>query len=714
MKKTLVSIFLFLGFSFPFSAYAQLNTTQGGTGTSSPSGILYGTTGNLHLQTVNVGSGLTFSAGTLSANSSGGGSGNVSTSTGETAGQLAYWTSTNGTPALLGKVATTSLGVTGPITFSGTLFAQIGGTGGNFGCTTASSGVTGCLSGTDWTTFNGKLANVTADAPLSGSGTSGSHLVLSTAGTWSGNAGTATALAANGTNCSAGNYPLGVDASGNAESCTAAAAGTVTAVSVATANGFAGSSGGGATPALTLTTTATGLLWANGTAIAASSTPTAAVFIATSTTVASQFQQATSTQITLGTVWNTGITSALVSVDANHKENAYAGSSGVCTNQFPTSLSALGVLGTCTSVTDAFFSGQLGLSHGGTNASLSGANQVPYINSGNTALTNDTLFSRLATQGSLLLGTTTAQYGLQTLGTSTAPQVLLSDNAAADNMWILRSAGNNLYVATSTAAATSSVSAFRLDSNGLPYFPMLGTSGVVSVGAGGVLSAGTLSIGNGGTNATSCGTTGAVWYYDGTRFVCATNMTYNGATGQLLTFTNASSTNLTTGYLNVSNANATTSVTGNVSIASTSPNTLVVKDGFGTQQVVDSTASSTGNEFQVTATSSGLAMFAINALNGHITASSTGATPGISSCGTGSPVMGASANDVVGSFTTGTSASACTITFASAYSSTPVVVVSDSNTSAVIDVSAISTTAFTISLASALSADTVYYMVVMP
>lgn len=37
----------------------------------------------------------------------------------------------------------------------------------------------------------------------------------------SGNAGTATALAANGANCSAGNYPLGVDASGAVETCTA-------------------------------------------------------------------------------------------------------------------------------------------------------------------------------------------------------------------------------------------------------------------------------------------------------------------------------------------------------------------------------------------------------------------------------------------------------------------------------------------------------------
>jgi len=34
---------------------------------------------------------------------------------------------------------------------------------------------------------------------------------------------TATALAANGTNCSAGSYALGVDASGNAESCTSLA-----------------------------------------------------------------------------------------------------------------------------------------------------------------------------------------------------------------------------------------------------------------------------------------------------------------------------------------------------------------------------------------------------------------------------------------------------------------------------------------------------------
>ena len=45
--------------------------------------------------------------------------------------------------------------------------------------------------------------------------------------------------------------------------------GTVTAVSVVSANGLAGTSSGGATPALTLTTTITGLLKGNGTAISA-------------------------------------------------------------------------------------------------------------------------------------------------------------------------------------------------------------------------------------------------------------------------------------------------------------------------------------------------------------------------------------------------------------------------------------------------------------
>lgn len=99
-----------------------------------------------------------------------GGSGNVATSTTETSGFLAYFTSTGGTPAKLGQVATSSLAVTAPITFSGTLGSQVGGVLGSFGCTAASAGVTGCLSGTDWSTFNNKQATIGVTYPIKLSG----------------------------------------------------------------------------------------------------------------------------------------------------------------------------------------------------------------------------------------------------------------------------------------------------------------------------------------------------------------------------------------------------------------------------------------------------------------------------------------------------------------------------------------------------------------
>lgn len=48
----------------------------------------------------------------------GGGSGTVSTSTNETSGSLAYWTSNSATPALLGQVATGTLSATSPLSLS--------------------------------------------------------------------------------------------------------------------------------------------------------------------------------------------------------------------------------------------------------------------------------------------------------------------------------------------------------------------------------------------------------------------------------------------------------------------------------------------------------------------------------------------------------------------------------------------------------------------
>ena len=91
-------------------------------------------------------------------------------------------------------------------------------------CDTASASTFGCLTSAFFSKFNS--ATTTFTSPLTY--TLGTNAVtLDTTGTWSGNAGTATALAANGANCSAGSYPLGVDANGAVESCTVAGSGGI-------------------------------------------------------------------------------------------------------------------------------------------------------------------------------------------------------------------------------------------------------------------------------------------------------------------------------------------------------------------------------------------------------------------------------------------------------------------------------------------------------
>lgn len=182
--KFLIAIFVILVISLFFSLRSASAATcsgafVGGTGICYPTvpikgDVLVGDGVGSWVQTATSSLGIT--------GSGGGGSGNVATSAAETAGFLPYYTSTNGTPATIGKVATTSLGVSGPITFSGTLFAQVGGTGGTFGCTTATGSVAGCLSAADWTTFNGKgsgsVTSVSGNNGLTGTVTTTGNIGL--------------------------------------------------------------------------------------------------------------------------------------------------------------------------------------------------------------------------------------------------------------------------------------------------------------------------------------------------------------------------------------------------------------------------------------------------------------------------------------------------------------------------------------------------------
>lgn len=101
---------------------------------------------------------------------SSGGTGSVGTSSLETSGFLAYWNTTSGYPAKLDKVATTSLGVTGPITFSGTLGAQVGGANGSFGCAT-------CLTANQSITLSGAITGSGATAITTAFGSLGAGVL---------------------------------------------------------------------------------------------------------------------------------------------------------------------------------------------------------------------------------------------------------------------------------------------------------------------------------------------------------------------------------------------------------------------------------------------------------------------------------------------------------------------------------------------------------
>ena len=191
----------------------------------------------------------TFSCGTDSTGSS---VGTVSTSSTPTIGNLAYWTST-AFPSLLGTVATTTLTASSPLSLSQPI-SVIGGSASALSLDTSGtwSGNAGTVTnGVYTTTFNNlfdvrltattTLPAITTLAGLSSIGTfsglyagnSGALYQVSTTSmnaSITGLAGTATALAANGANCSSGSFPLGVDASGAVEDCTTASTGTVTSI----------------------------------------------------------------------------------------------------------------------------------------------------------------------------------------------------------------------------------------------------------------------------------------------------------------------------------------------------------------------------------------------------------------------------------------------------------------------------------------------------
>lgn len=289
-----------------------------------------------------------------------GGSGSVGTSTVPTIGQLAYWTTTTATPALLGKVATTSVTCSGaasctgfdaigpsPITItatdntaSTTLLANNNTFSGNNTFVNATSTN---LDVTNLLTFNGVTGSTWAAFCTSITG--GAGLCDGTDATGAGGSGVGSStepfmakyFVATST-LLASQLPY---ASSTAISATlfygALTGNASTATALQTARAINGTNFDG-TAAITITAASSTLLadsnWWTGT---------------------DRFTNASTSQLTAtSSIYFTGLTSALVTAGAGGLLAEYAGAS--CTNQFPRSVDALGAW-TCAGVGTADVSG---------------------------------------------------------------------------------------------------------------------------------------------------------------------------------------------------------------------------------------------------------------------------------------------------------------------------------------------------------------------
>ena len=272
---------------------SALPVTSGGTGlTTIPTNgqllIGNGTGYTLNPLTPGVGIGVTNGAGLITVANTGvlsniAGTGiSVSNPTGNvTIGNTGVLSWSGGSTGLTPATATT-----GVVTIAGTLGAGYGGTGLNtyvIGDLLYASGTTAFSRLADIATGNALISGGIATAPSWGKIGLTTHVsgILPIANGGTNNNATPTAGAiAYGTGTTIAYTAAGTagqvltSAAAGTPTWTTPTTGTMTAVSVVSANGLAGTSSGGATPALTLSTTVTGVVKGNGTALSAATAAT--------------------------------------------------------------------------------------------------------------------------------------------------------------------------------------------------------------------------------------------------------------------------------------------------------------------------------------------------------------------------------------------------------------------------------------------------------
>lgn len=135
----------------------------------------------------------------------------------------------------------------------------------------------------------------------------------------------------------------------------------------------------------------------------------------------------------------------------------------------------------------------------------------------------------------------------------------------------------------------------------------------------------------------------------------------------------------------------TTGGSGNGTSAGVNVGSEVVTGGSIDNTPIGNTTTSTGKFTTLNAT----------------TFSSSGAAP---TCGTGCASITTNSTNTRGSMVSGSSVSAVTLNWSATLAATPFCTISDSNSTAVADISALSTSVLTVSLASALTSVTIYWI----
>lgn len=180
---------------FPYASTTALSWTATSTGSNGvalsggcfqmPNGACLVTSSGGTVTSITAGLGL--NGGTITTSGTVSMKSYLATSSAETAGQIAYWTSSAGTPATLGSVATGTVSAgSSAITVTANRFV-IGGAL-SIDCATASGSQTGCLSSTDWSIFNSKISSTSLSAsfPLTYNSSTGvfAFIGLATTSPW--------------------------------------------------------------------------------------------------------------------------------------------------------------------------------------------------------------------------------------------------------------------------------------------------------------------------------------------------------------------------------------------------------------------------------------------------------------------------------------------------------------------------------------------------